>query len=200
MSRASHRLARALALLLLAASGGVATLLTLASCAATPEARARDSKAAFLEAYPVFMHPRCMNCHPAGDQPLQGDASQPHAQNVKRGPDGRGLFALKCASCHQEKNVPGLHMPPGNETWRLPSAEMPLVFEGKSPRELALQLADRARNGGKSLEELIHHVEQDALVLWAWQPGDGRMPPPLSHDDFVDAVRDWIEAGAAAPD
>src|SRR5262249_58451043 len=35
-------------------------------------ARARN---AFTKAYPVFMHPRCQNCHPAGDTPLQGDDS-----------------------------------------------------------------------------------------------------------------------------
>src|SRR5262245_64601330 len=49
------------------------------------------SRAAFRAVYPVFMHPRCMNCHPAGDVPLQGDDSHPHLQNVKRGPDGKGL-------------------------------------------------------------------------------------------------------------
>ena len=72
------------------------------------------ARAAFLAAYPVFMHPRCMNCHPAGDVPLQGDDSHPHAQNVKRGPDGRGKYALKCANCHQQSNLPGENMPPGN--------------------------------------------------------------------------------------
>jgi len=56
------------------------------------------SRAAFLAAYPVFMHPRCMNCHPKGDAPLQGEDSHIHAQNVQRGPDGKGLFALKCAN------------------------------------------------------------------------------------------------------
>jgi len=173
---------------------------SLAACATTPEQRARESQQAFLAAYPVFMHPRCMNCHPAGDQPLQGDASLPHAQNVKRGVDGKGLFALKCANCHQEKNTPGLHMPPGNETWRLPSAETPLVFQGMSPRELALQLRDPTKNGGKSLDAIVHHVEHDALVLWGWQPGDGRAAPPMAHADFVDALREWIEGGAVAPE
>src|SRR2546428_9932466 len=33
------------------------------------------SRAAFLAAYPVFMHPRCLNCHPRGDAPLQGEDS-----------------------------------------------------------------------------------------------------------------------------
>ncbi|HTD41348.1 MAG TPA: hypothetical protein VK671_12055, partial [Mucilaginibacter sp.] len=28
---------------------------------------------AFMSVYKVLMSPRCMNCHPAGDVPLQGD-------------------------------------------------------------------------------------------------------------------------------
>src|SRR5262245_22996407 len=111
------------------------------------------SKAAFLEAYKVFMHPRCMNCHPNGDRPLQGDDSHIHAQNVQRGPDGKGLFALKCANCHQDKNLPGANMPPGNPNWHLLTPEMPMVFQGRSPRELALQMVDTKQNGGKSLAE-----------------------------------------------
>ena len=84
-----------------------ALLLAVAACKETAPAEPAASKdeaasrAAFLAAYPVFMHPRCMNCHPAGDAPLQGDDSRPHGQNVKRGPDGMGLYALKCADCHQ---------------------------------------------------------------------------------------------------
>jgi mono/diheme cytochrome c family protein len=111
------------------------------------------ARAAFLAAYNVFMHPRCMNCHPAGDGPLQGDDSHPHSQNVKRGPDGKGKYALKCANCHQLTNLPGENMPPGNPNWRLPPPEMPLVFEGKTAGELARQLKDPKLNGGKTLEQ-----------------------------------------------
>jgi hypothetical protein len=157
------------------------------------------SSEAFLAAYPVFMHPRCMNCHPAGDAPLQGDDSHVHAQNVKRGPDGKGLLALKCAACHQDANLPGANMPPGNPNWRLPAADMPLVFQGRSPAELARQLADPRTNGGKSLAEILHHVAEDGLVLGCWTPGDGRQPPPLAHDEFVRLVQTWIETGAATP-
>src|SRR5271166_191968 len=39
------------------------------------------AREAFLAAYKVFMHPRCMNCHPAGDAPFQGDDSHLHSQN-----------------------------------------------------------------------------------------------------------------------
>src|SRR5262249_6394673 len=93
------------------------------------------ARAAFLEAYKVFMHPRCLNCHPVGDVPLQGDNSHAHMQNVKRGPDGKGLYALKCSNCHQDHNLPGANMPPGNPVWRLPPASMRMVFQGKTPGE-----------------------------------------------------------------
>ncbi|HEX9129149.1 MAG TPA: hypothetical protein VF850_08315 [Gemmatimonadaceae bacterium] len=32
------------------------------------------AREAFRAAYTVLMHPRCMNCHPAGQAPLQGKA------------------------------------------------------------------------------------------------------------------------------
>ena len=58
--------------------------------AAAPE-KANDkkdpaaSRTAFLEVYKVLMSPRCMNCHPDGDRPLQGDDNHLHTMNVKRG-------------------------------------------------------------------------------------------------------------------
>jgi hypothetical protein len=158
------------------------------------------ARAAFIEAYKVFMHPRCMNCHPAGDVPLQGDDSHPHAQNVKRGPDGKGKYALKCANCHQLAMLPGANMPPGNPNWQLPSPKMPLVFQGRTPGELARQLKDPLQNGGKTLDQLLHHVSEDTLVTGCWAPGEGRTKPPLTHAEFVRRMREWIEKGAASPE
>jgi mono/diheme cytochrome c family protein len=165
--------------------------------------RVRDeagARAAFLAVYPVFMHPRCVNCHPAGDVPLEGEDSRIHAQNVKRGPDGRGRYALKCANCHQSANVAGQNMPPGTPDWRMPPPGTPMVFEGRTPAELARQLKDPIQNGGKTLEDLIRHVSGDPLVLWGWDPGDGRNKPPLSHAEFARVFREWIEKGAASPE
>jgi hypothetical protein len=158
------------------------------------------SKAAFKEAYKVLMHPRCMNCHPTADAPLQGDDSHPHTMNVKAGPEGKGAFAMKCTNCHQEHNLPGENMPPGNPTWHLPPRDMPMVFEGKSPAQLAAQLKDPKQNGGKTLEQIFHHVAEDKLVLWGWAPGDGRKLPPLSHEEFTKQMRLWIDNGAEVPD
>jgi hypothetical protein len=159
-----------------------------------------DARAAFLAAYKVFMHPRCLNCHPSGDVPLQGDDSRPHAQNVKRGADGKGLYALKCANCHQATNLPGAHLPPGNPNWHLPPAKTRMVFQGKTAAELARQLKDQEQNGGKTLAQILHHVSADKLVLWGWDPGAGRTTPPLSHAEFARKMRAWIEKGAPIPE
>ncbi len=158
------------------------------------------SKKAFLQAYAVLMSPRCMNCHPAGDAPLQGEDSHIHTQGVLRGKDGNGMYALKCSNCHQPKNVPGPGQPPGNPKWKLPPAETKMVFQGKSPRELAAQMLDPKTNGGKSKAELIDHVTNDTLVAAGWHPGQGHALPPLSHTAFAKVFKEWIDKGSYLPD
>jgi hypothetical protein len=157
------------------------------------------SKKAFMSVYAVLMSPRCMNCHPSGDIPLQGEDSHLHAQGVKRGLEGKGLYALKCKNCHQDQNLPGLHMPPGNPKWGLPPARMRMVFQGRTAGQLAKQLLDRKQNGGKSVQALVRHITQDGLVLTGWTPADGLAKPPLSHQQFVQAFNEWINKGAVAP-
>src|SRR5580698_4365813 len=83
--------------------------------------------AAFEAIVPVLRHPRCMNCHSSGDFPRQGDDRHVHNMDVRRGPDGNGAIPVRCGSCHQEKNSPGLHAPPGAPGWHLPSPAMPMV-------------------------------------------------------------------------
>lgn len=156
-----------------------------------------ESKAAFLEAYRVFMHPRCMNCHPSGDVPLQGDDSHLHLQGVKRGKDGKGLYALKCSNCHQPEHVPGDYMPPGHALWHLPPANKKMVFQGKTPTQLANHFKDNNFTGFKDFKkDLIHHVEHEPLVLNSWTYGT---PPPLTHAAFVAKVKEWIAKGAVTP-
>ncbi len=167
---------------------------------AAPEGGEAGARAAFLDAYRVFMHPRCMNCHPVGDAPLQGNQSRPHTQNVTRGPDGRGVSAAKCSNCHQLENLPGEAMPPGNPNWHMPPPAMPMVFEGMSPADLARQLKDPEENGGRTVDRILHHISEDSLVLWGWDPGEGRTKPPLTHTEFVAKMREWISAGAPIPE
>ncbi|HTI08814.1 MAG TPA: hypothetical protein VL832_09670 [Puia sp.] len=153
---------------------------------------------AFKQVYKVLMSPRCMNCHPSGDIPLQGEDSHLHTMSPQRGSDGKGVYAMKCSNCHQPTNTPGLHTPPGNPNWHLPPADMKMVFQGRTPRQLAEQLIDPKRNGNKDIKKLIAHAD-DGLVLAAWNPGEGRNLPPLSHADFKRAWITWLTTGAYAP-
>jgi len=167
-----------------------------------PGTEIKDSVAsvnAFLAVYQVLMSPRCMNCHPSGDVPLQGDDSHLHTMNVQRGVDGNGVYALKCSNCHQPQNTAGLHAPPGNPRWHLPPADMRMVFQGRTPRQLAKQLLDPKQNGGKTRQQLIDHINSDGIVLGGWNPGDGRSIPPLSHEAFANLFKIWIEKGAYLP-
>jgi hypothetical protein len=154
---------------------------------------------AFMGVYKVLKSPRCMNCHPAGDAPLQGDDSHVHTMNVQRGIDGHGVYALKCSNCHQAQNTPGLHTPPGNPRWALPPADMKMVFQGRTPRQLAKQLLDPKQNGGKTKQQLIDHVTLDGIVLGGWNPGEGRTLPPVSHAEFARLFKTWIDKGAYLP-
>ena len=153
---------------------------------------------AFNQVYTVLMSARCMNCHPSGNVPLQGDDNHLHTMLPKRGQDGKGLYALKCANCHQPTNTPGLHTPPGNPNWHLPPANMRMVFQGRTPRQLAKQLIDPNQNGHKDMKKLIEHAD-DGLVLAAWNPGEGRTLPPMSHAAFKKAWITWLNNGAYAP-
>src|SRR3982074_2398918 len=65
------------------------------SFASISDAQAR-SAALFTEAGKVLTHPRCVNCHPAGDRPLQTDSGHLHQTPVERGTDGFGLAPLTC--------------------------------------------------------------------------------------------------------
>jgi len=157
-----------------------------------------ESVAAFMKVYKVLMSPRCMNCHPAGDVPLQGDDSHLHQMLPQRGSDGKGLYAMKCTNCHQPTNSSGVHTPPGHPNWHLPPANMKMVFQGKTAHQLAKQLVDRKQNGNKNRQQLIEHGD-DALVVAAWNPGEGRTLPPMSHEEFKAAWETWLKKGAYAP-
>jgi hypothetical protein len=153
---------------------------------------------AFKQVYTVLMSARCMNCHPSGDVPLQGDDSHLHTMLPKRGKEGKGVYAMKCANCHQPTNTAGLHTPPGNPNWHLPPADMRMVFQGRTPNQLAKQLIDIKQNGNKDMRKLIAHAD-DGLVLAGWNPGEGRTLPPMSHAAFKKAWVTWLTTGAYAP-
>ena len=164
--------------------------------------QAARSRALFGEAAKVIMGPRCMNCHPAGEHPTQGNDMHEHVPPVFRGPNGDGVAGATCSTCHTEQNFT-LHEGasyesiPGHPRWGLAPIEM--AWQGKSIGDICRQIKDPARNGGRDLKLLHEHIASDDIVGWAWQPGDGRVPAPGSQQMLGQLIQAWIDTGAQCP-
>lgn len=149
----------------------------------------------------VLTHQRCVNCHPNDNIPKQGDDRHPHYFGVARGEEGRGFDATNCNTCHQSENNRNSGVP-GAPHWAL--APVSMGWEGLTRTEIAARLLDKSTNGNRTHEELVKHMTEDELVLWAWEPGvdsEGvhRKPPPVSKLEFKEAVENWFANGAVIP-
>ncbi|MCP3380899.1 Isoquinoline 1-oxidoreductase subunit [Bradyrhizobium sp. CCGUVB4N] len=158
------------------------------------------SRAIFNEIGKVVMNPRCMNCHPAGDHPTQGDDFHEHMPPIWRAETGH--FEANCSGCHGSHNVTLLEAAsyrsiPGHPRWGF--APMSMAWQGKSLGEICRQLKDVQANGGRDLAALQEHVAKDDLVGWAWNPGEGRKPAPGSQQVAGELVQAWIDSGAECP-
>jgi hypothetical protein len=158
------------------------------------------SRAIFAEVGKVLTHPRCMNCHPAGEHPLQGADHHEHRPPVWR--NDTGSYGTPCGECHTERNV-SLHEAasyksiPGHPRWGV--APLSMAWEGKSLGDICRQLKDTAQNGGRDLAMLQEHVAKDDLVAWGWNPGEGREPAPGTQQAAGELVQAWIDSGAECP-
>jgi hypothetical protein len=161
------------------------------------------SKALFNESAKVITSPRCMNCHPAGNRPLQGNDKHPHEPLAVRGLGGTGVAGNTCSGCHTQANftlpVPGATFDsiPGHPRWGLAPIEM--AWEGKSVGQICEQIKDTSRNGGRDLALLHEHIAKDDLVAWGWTPGAGREPAPGSQQRLGELIQAWIDTGAHCP-
>ncbi len=156
----------------------------------------------FSKMMKVLTHKRCVNCHPSGNRPRQGEDSHYHNFNVLRGADNHGVAALRCESCHADENNDFSGVP-GAPEWSLAPLEM--AWEGLSRVEIAKSMLDPKINGGRSLEETVKHLTEHELVLWAWEPGvdaegNPREKPPVSKEEYIKAVKEWAAAGAIIPE
>ena len=171
---------------------------------ATITDQAARSRALFAEAAKVFTSPRCINCHPAGDHPTQGDDRHVHDPPVWRGAAGDGVPGTTCQACHMSRTVdlfPGAVASyssiPGHPRWQLAPLEM--AWQGKSTGDICRQLKDKTRNGGRDLAMLQAHVAKDDLVAYGWTPGAGRIPAPGTQQIAGALVQAWIDTGAECP-
>jgi hypothetical protein len=156
----------------------------------------KRSAAYFTELGKVLTHPRCMNCHPTGARPRQGDDRRLHQPPVFRGADGFGLATMRCSTCHQNGNFAPARMP-GHAEWHLAPREM--GWEGKTLAQICEQIKDPKRNGNRSLHDLVEHIGKDTLVGWAWAPGFGRTPAPGTQKQAGALVEAWVDSGAVCP-
>ena len=178
-----------------AMSGGGAGLKPVAEFESIQDKRKR-SIALFQEAGKVIQSPRCLNCHPVTDRPRQGDDMHLHEPPVQRGAGGMGATGMRCFTCHGAANFdPGRI--PGNPKWMLAPASMAWV--GKSLGQICTQIKDPARNGGRSLDQIVEHMAHDELVGWGWHPGVGRTPAPGTQQEFGALIKAWTESGAYCP-
>jgi hypothetical protein len=174
--------------------------------ATTTPASREAGLAAWQQVYSVLTHPRCINCHTATDYPQQGDDRHRHLFNVVRGPEGKGVPALNCATCHQGANADSTGVP-GGENWHL--APLSMRWQDVNDKILSSagickSLTDRSKNDNMDGAALLKHHQTEPLVHWAFQPGrtrngTARSLPPLTHDQLVAATRTWVEAGTPCP-
>lgn len=164
-----------------------------------------DGLAAWQQIYSVMSHPRCINCHTAVAYPQQGEDRHRHLFSVVRGPEGKGVPGLQCATCHQSSNADSTGVP-GAEGWHL----APLAMRWQDANDKILTssavcrtVTGRTKNGGLDGPGLVKH-HQTELVKWAWHPGvrnDGsaRSVPPITYEQFMAATQDWVQAGLPCP-
>ena len=168
--------------------------LTLFAAAMTIVAQSAFSAgpiALFTKMVPVFTHDRCANCHGGVD---------PHAES---GPladthDG-GIIPLNgtCADsgCHTQTDD-------SDPKHRWQTAAPHHSFGGKSAKELCdmqSPIAQRMRPP----EDYYHHLNSDLLIDLAFvgrsggaNPSPQPSPPPMRKQEFLDAAREWLNAGA----
>ena len=157
---------------------------------------AERSAALFTELGKVLTSPRCLNCHPAGDRPRQGDGGRLHQPPVFRGADGFGVASMRCGSCH------------GAPISR--RGACPAIRHGTSRRRNELGRQDARRDlpsGQRSRTQwrafarrpCRAYRQRHAGRLGLGSPAYGRTPAPGTQKEAGRLVEAWIETGAACP-
>ena len=160
-----------------------ALLLLAAPVAAQDIAATRaEGLQAWGRIFAVTSHPRCTNCHVAGNRPMweglgYGENTS-HGMFVQADDSRIGAETLPCRTCHVTSASPNTvpHAPPHiDDAWRLPPPE--LAWLGKTSDQVCRQLRDPATNDNKAPAELAEHVQTSAFVSWGFAPGAGRNAP-----------------------
>jgi Cytochrome c554 and c-prime len=128
------------------------------------------SRAIFAEVAKVLTHPRCLNCHPAGDRPTQENDVHPHKPFVLRD--------VPCVTCHTDRNFT-LHERasyqsiPGHPHWMMAPIEM--AWQGKSIGEICHNSKIAIATAGA-----IWRCCTNISLTMTWWLGDGSRAPVAS--------------------
>ncbi len=192
--------------ILILTSLSIASSLEKASSGAKPDepqpektSDQNESLLAFNKMMKVLTHQRCINCHPSDNVPKQGEDSHPHRFEITR---ASAAEATNCNTCHQASNNDFSGVP-GAPDWAL--APHSMRWEGLSSIEIARSMMNPENNGNRSAEDIMHHLTEHELVLWAWEPGidaagNPREVPPVPKEEYIEAVKKWIALGAVIPE
>jgi hypothetical protein len=142
----------------------------------------------FAVMMPVFTHPRCANCH-GGMNPY--DPERNFVAAVRH--PGGVRDQTECPECHDATQQI-------RDAWRVALHDS-LRFLGKDAKQMCeMQSAEVDR---RSRQSYYRHLENDTLITQAFDgmAGGARDPdppdkPPMNHNDFLAAARNWLQAGA----
>jgi hypothetical protein len=73
-----------------------------------------------------------------------------------------------------------------------------MIWEGLTDGQLCELFKDPRRNGHRSVQQIVEHMSTP-LVLWGWNPGEGRPAVPMKFSEFQAHVKEWAAKGAACP-
>ena len=59
-----------------------------------------------------------------------------------------------------------------------------MIWQGLTDAQICQSIKDPKQNKNRNLDQLVEHLTEDKLVMWAWNPGEGRTPVPMPHDEF----------------
>ncbi|MEL7372414.1 MAG: Isoquinoline 1-oxidoreductase subunit [Myxococcota bacterium] len=153
------------------------------------------ARALFEEVTKVLKHPRCTNCHPSTERPLQGEQGDLHQPLVVRGAGGLGApGGMLCINCHGSTSFGRV---PGSPGWVLAPAA--LAWEGASTTEICDGLKKHVEARGRSLQDLIAFVTNNSLVAYGFAPAEHLEPAPGSQKQLAKLVAAWVEQGADCP-
>jgi hypothetical protein len=131
--------------------------------------------------YPMFQHPRCLNCHQFGSLRSNGREFHSHRQ------------LYRCDLCHQPR-LTGLL--PGEWIAPLPSMD----YTGLTPQQTC-ELIKRNMGAPYSDERLLRHMLKDVRIRWALDGGvtpEGKRPTvPGGVAAWQRAVHEWAATGMA---